>query len=80
MEHLYEAFAAKLETASALSSECVIRYRPKTRTSAWLLTMSLGYKFAMRSFSGVKSEALRQEGSVGLMEQSGRIMSEPTHS
>ena len=43
-----------------------------------MLTMSLSYKFAIRSFCGATLLGSEHEGSVESVEQSGRIMSEPT--
>lgn len=43
-----------------------------------MLTISLPYKFAIRSFCGATSVGSEHDGSVGSVEQSGRMMSEPT--
>ena len=83
MEHLYEAITAKLKKNQHISVDAA---SPTVWTHArvlriWdLLTISFGYKFAIRSFSGDTFIGSRQEGSVESMEQSGRMMSEPTQS
>ena len=45
-----------------------------------MLTIELSYKLAIRSFCGVTLVGAEHDGSVESVEQSGRIMSEPTQS
>ena len=45
-----------------------------------MLTIALSYKLAIRSFCGAILLGSEHEGSVESVEQSGRMMSEPTHS
>lgn len=45
-----------------------------------MLTISLSYKFAIRSFCGDTLVGSEHDGSVEFVEQSGRMMSEPTQS
>lgn len=45
-----------------------------------ILTISLSYRFAIRSFCGATFVGSEHDGSVEFVEQSGRMMSEPTQS
>ena len=66
-----------------LTMDAAYQRSGETRRCFWqglLLTRSSGYRFAIRSFSGDTSIGSVQEESVEVVEQSGRIMSEPTQS